>query len=125
MEITELAEATFDTQASEGLVIQSLGEETRRRSEIELQTTIAKREDQNLKQNEKIQAVRGSDPALAQRLDRHVKLIQPTLFELIGPLRLTERNAFIGTLQVARLGYNRETPFSGSSDLMMVVLDRA
>ncbi|KAI7975190.1 hypothetical protein EIK77_001876 [Talaromyces pinophilus] len=95
----------------------SPGEETRRRNENVLCTSVTGLEGQILKQTEIIAAVQGSDPALAQRLDKHVRLIQPTVLELKDSLQLTERDATIGPVQVAKFGYSHyETPSLASSD---------
>lgn len=128
MGVTERREATFNTQAGDSIVIQSPGEETRRRNEIELRTAIADLEGQISKQTEIIEAVKFSDPSLAERLDGHVNLIQPTLIELKASLQLTERDATIGPVQVARLGYRHyERPSSVSSgpDYTKLMMDLA
>lgn len=112
--VTEREAAPF---ASDSIVIQSPGEETRRRNENQLRTTVAELEGQILNQTKIIEAVKESDYALAQRFDKHLKLSQSTLIELKDSLQLTERDASIGPVQAARLGYSHyETASSESSD---------
>lgn len=101
-------------------MIQSPGEETRRKNENELRTTVTDLESHILKQTKIIEAVKESDHALAQRLDRRLKPKQSTSSKLKEFLQLAERDASIGSVQVARFGYRHyATPSSGSSDLMM------
>lgn len=128
MGVTERVEATFNAQAGDSIVIQSPGEEARRRNEIELRTAITDLEGQISKQTEIIEAVKVSDSSLAERLDGHVNLIQPTLIELKASLQLTERDATIGPVQVARLGYRhyeRPSLVSSGPDHTKLMMDLA
>lgn len=73
-----------------------------------------------MKQTEIIEAVKESDHTLAQRLDRRLEPLRSTVIKLKDSLQLTERDASIGSVRVARFGYRHyATPSSGSSDLMM------
>lgn len=117
MGITEREEATFNAQTGDSIVIQSPGEETRRKNEIELRTAIQKYEHEISGQADIIEAVKESDPALAQRLDKQLKVYQSTASELKDSLQLAVRDACIGSVQVAKLGYrDYENSSSASSD---------
>lgn len=104
-------------QAGDSIVMQSPGVETRRKNENKLRTAVTDLDTQISKQTEIIEAVKESDPSLAQRLDKHVRLRQPTALELKDSLRLTERDATIGPVQVAKFGYRHyKSPSLASSD---------